>query len=245
MLKPGLDPATGDWTRPRHKSCGTGQHNSWLRWILMRCHYWHHESMSSMLCKISSSSLTASCQFWHSFSRMSYCSGCSSGSCIRLSMSVWGCCQNPDPGFHQYSAGLLQLILHMVCWAACNRFRTLQHISSPESGGASTSCQPYVSCTGCQSTAEWISESTLVCRLLAGTAPVYLADECMLVTAAGCCPLRSADNWTCLVKRSCNQFGGPCFDTAGPTLWNSLPELQEPDITFRQFKLSQKTFMFG
>ena len=59
-------------------------------------------------------------------------------------------------------------------------------------------------------------------------------------------PLRSADNWTCLVKRSRNQFGDHRFATAGPTLWNSLPEkLWQPDITFGQFKQSLKTFMFG
>jgi len=34
--------------------------------------------------------------------------------------------------------------------------------------------------------------STLVYHSLAGTTPVYLADECMLVTAAGRRPLRSA-----------------------------------------------------
>jgi len=85
-----------------------------------------------------------------------------------------------------------------------------------------------------------------VYRLLAGTAPVYLADECMLVTAAALRPLRSADNRTCLVKRSHNQFSDRCFATAGPTLWNSLPEqLQQPDITFGLFKHSLKTFMFG
>jgi len=88
--------------------------------------------------------------------------------------------------------------------------------------------------------------STLVCRSLAYTAPVYLADECTLVTAAGRRPLQSADNQTCLVKRSHNQFGDCCFATAGPTLWNNLPEqLRQPDITFRQFKRSLKTFMFG
>jgi len=65
---------------------------------------------------------------------------------------------------------------------------------------------------------------TLVYRSLAGTAPVYLADECTLVTAAGRRPLRSADDRTCLVKRSRNQFGDRCFATAGQTLWNSLPE---------------------
>jgi len=87
---------------------------------------------------------------------------------------------------------------------------------------------------------------TLVYRSLAGTAPVYLADECTLVTTAGRRPLQSADNRTCLVKRSRNQFGDGCFATAGPTLWNSLPEqLRQPDITFRQFKRSLKTFMFG
>ena len=63
----------------------------------------------------------------------------------------------------------------------------------------------------------------IVYRSLAGTAPVYLADKCTLVTAAGRRPLRSADNRTCLVKRSRNQFGDRCFATAGPTLWNSLP----------------------
>ena len=88
--------------------------------------------------------------------------------------------------------------------------------------------------------------STLVYRSLAGTAPVFLGDECTLVTAVGRRPLRSADNRTCLVvKRSRNQFGDRCFATAGPTLWNSLPEqLRQPDITFGQFKRLLKTFMF-
>jgi len=51
---------------------------------------------------------------------------------------------------------------------------------------------------------------------------------------------------TCLVKRSRNQFGDHCYATAGPTLWNSLPEqLRRPDITFGECKRSLKTFMFG
>ena len=86
----------------------------------------------------------------------------------------------------------------------------------------------------------------IVRHRLAGTTPVYLADECTLVTAAGCRPPRSADNRTCLVKRSHNQFGDRCFATAGPTLWNSLPEqLRQSDITFGQFKRSLRTFKFG
>jgi len=87
--------------------------------------------------------------------------------------------------------------------------------------------------------------STLVYCSLAGTAPVYLADECTLVTTAGRHPLRSADSRTCVVKRSRNQFGDCSFATAGRTLWNSLPEqLRQPDITFRQFKRSFKMFVW-
>ena len=83
-------------------------------------------------------------------------------------------------------------------------------------------------------------------RSLAVTTPLYLADECTLVTATGHCPLWSADNRRCLVKRSRNQFGDRCFATTRPTLWNSLPEqLRQRDITFGQFKRSLKTFMFA
>ena len=99
---------------------------------------------------------------------------------------------------------------------------------------------------------ELMAEVTLlkyfghVLRGSAGTAPVYLADKCTLVIAAGRHPLWSADNRTCLVKRSHNQFGDCCFATAGPMLWNSLPEqLRQLDISFGQFKRSLKTFMFG
>jgi len=75
---------------------------------------------------------------------------------------------------------------------------------------------------------------------------VYLTDECTLVTADGRRLLRSADNRTCLVKRSRNQFDDRCFATAGATLWNSLPEqLRQLNIIFGQFKRSLKTFMFG
>jgi len=117
---------------------------------------------------------------------------------------------------------------------------TPPHVSSPESSGASTSRQLH-----------WLPVhrrvdfkiSTRVYRSLAGTAPVYVADECTLVTAAGRRLLRSADNRTCLVKRSRNQFGDRCFATAGPTLWNSLPEqLRQPDISFG--KRSLKTFVW-
>jgi len=56
---------------------------------------------------------------------------------------------------------------------------------------------------------------------LAGTVSVYPADECTLVTADDRRSLLSADNRTCLVKRSRNQFGDRCFATTGPTLCNN------------------------
>jgi len=49
-------------------------------------------------------------------------------------------------------------MLSKGCLIACPQKRALPpHVSSPESGGASTSRQPYVSCTGCQSADEWFS----------------------------------------------------------------------------------------
>ena len=60
-----------------------------------------------------------------------------------------------------------------------------------------------------------------------------IADECTLVTATGRRPLQSSVSGTCIVKRSRNQFSDRCFATAGPTLWNSLPEqIRQPDTTF-------------
>jgi len=63
---------------------------------------------------------------------------------------------------------------------------------------------------------------------------------CWLVTAAGRRLLPSArDHATSPVT------GDRCFATAGPTLWNSLPEqLRQPDITFGQFRGSPKTFVW-
>ena len=59
------------------------------------------------------------------------------------------------------------------------------------------------------------------------------ADEYTLVTTAGHRPLRSADNQTCLVKRSCNEISDHCFASTWPALWNNLPEhLRQPDVAF-------------
>ena len=71
--------------------------------------------------------------------------------------------------------------------------------------------------------------STLVCRSLAGTAPVYLAHECTL--AAVLCGLLTIEHaWS-------RGHVTSLVTSVLPTLWNSLPkQLRQPDVTFGQFK---------
>ena len=87
--------------------------------------------------------------------------------------------------------------------------------------------------------------ATLVHRSLAGTAPVYLSDECHLTSSVGMRSLRSADSRTCVPRRAHNGYGDRCFAAAGPSLWNSLPlQLRGPEISFKHFKSLLKTFLF-
>jgi hypothetical protein len=87
--------------------------------------------------------------------------------------------------------------------------------------------------------------ATLVYRSLAGTAPAYLSDDCRLTSSVGARSLRSADSRTCVTRRAHNSYGDRCFATAGPGLWNSLPQqLRQPDISFNRFKTLLKTFLF-
>ena len=147
-------------------------------------------------------------------------------------MLVWACHQNSYPGFHQYSPGLLQLaVLRHSRWfdeppavssECCRMFlhwsQTVPaHHASPRLPALAASPQT----SGFQDIHSCLS-------FVGGTTPVYLADECTLVTATGRLPLQSADNRTCLVKRSQNQFGDHCFATAGPVLWNSFGNWTSP-----------------
>ena len=153
------------------------------------------------------------------------------------SMPVWGRRQNPDPGFHHFSAWLLQFAVLGIAHGLMSCLQSVQNAAARLITGVRW-CEHI---TPVLHQLHWLpvcrrvdfNISTLVYHSLAGTAPVYLADECMLVIAAGRCPLRSADSRTCIVNRSCNQFSACCFPTADPTLWNSLPEqLRQTDITF-------------
>ena len=66
--------------------------------------------------------------------------------------------------------------------------------------------------------------ATLVHKCLNGTAPSYLADDCIAAsTVSGRRHLRSADTGTLLVPRVQSKYGSRSFAVYGPTIWNSLP----------------------
>jgi len=80
----------------------------------------------------------------------------------------------------------------------------LRHVSLLESGGVTTSRQSWLPVRR----RVQFKLSTVVYRSLAGTAPVYPADECSLVTTTGCRSLRSADSQTCVVKTTAMPLPG-------------------------------------
>ena len=76
-------------------------------------------------------------------------------------------------------------------------------------------------------------------------APVYLADDCCLVSDSTRRSLRSADVPTCVVPRTLSSYGDRTFAAAGPRLWNSLPvQLRNPDITYGLFSRQLKEHLF-
>ena len=86
----------------------------------------------------------------------------------------------------------------------------------------------------------------LVCQSLSGQAPVYLTDDCCLVSdSTGRC-LWSADVQTCVVPQTYSSYGDKTFAAAGPRLWNSLPvQMHNPDITYRLFQRQLKEHLLG
>ena len=88
--------------------------------------------------------------------------------------------------------------------------------------------------------------ATLVHQLLSGISPPYLDDDCRNVADARERRLRSAASRTCVVTRTYSTFGDRAFGAVGPGLWNSLPShLKDADISYSEFCLSLKTFLFG
>ena len=72
---------------------------------------------------------------------------------------------------------------------------------------------------------------------LTGQAPVYLADDCRLVSQSDRRQLCSSDVPTCAVPRMRTRFGDGSFSAAGPRLWSALPlTLRHPALSFDCFK---------
>ena len=77
----------------------------------------------------------------------------------------------------------------------------------------------------------------LVRQSLSGQAPLYLADDCHLMSDSTRRSLRSADVSTCVVPRTLSSNGDRTFAAAGPRLWNSLTvQLRNFDITYGLFR---------
>jgi len=88
--------------------------------------------------------------------------------------------------------------------------------------------------------------ATLMHQSLSGIAPLYLAEDCRLVADVREWRLRSTASRTCVVTRTHSTFGERTFAAAGPGLWNSLPShLKDADLSYREFRRSLKTFLFG
>jgi len=80
-----------------------------------------------------------------------------------------------------------------------------------------------------------------------GTAPLYLVNSCTpTADISGCQHLRSASQRKLIVPcYRLNSFGRRCFDVAGPSTWNSLPDsLRDPALSLNIFRRQLKTYFF-
>ena len=75
--------------------------------------------------------------------------------------------------------------------------------------------------------------------------PLYMADDCRLVSDSTRRSLRSAEVLTCVVPPTLTSYGNRTFAAAGPRLWNSLPvQLRNLDITYGLFRRQLKGRVF-
>ena len=76
-------------------------------------------------------------------------------------------------------------------------------------------------------------------------APLYLADDCCLVSDSTRRSLWSADVQTCMVLQTLSSYGDRTFTAAGTRLWNSRPvQLRNLDITHGLFRRQLKRHLF-
>ena len=90
-----------------------------------------------------------------------------------------------------------------------------------------------------------VQSGMLVCQSLSGQAPLYLAEDCRLVSDSTPRSLRSSDVSTCVVLITLSSYGDRTFAAAGPCPWNSLPvQLRNPDIPYGLFRRQLKGHLF-
>ena len=88
-------------------------------------------------------------------------------------------------------------------------------------------------------------EACLVHQSLSRQAPLYLADNCCLMSDSTRRSLWSADFPTCVVRQTLSGYGNRTFAAAGPRLWNSLPDqLCNLDISYGLFRWQLKGHLF-
>jgi len=103
----------------------------------------------------------------------------------------------------------------------------------------------YFYCFSCLDHGPQHLRSCMVRQSLSGQAPLYLADDCRLVSDSTRRSLWSADVATCVVPRTLSSYGDRTFAASGPRLWNSLPvQLRNPDITYELFRRQLKGHLF-
>jgi len=85
----------------------------------------------------------------------------------------------------------------------------------------------------------------LVRHSLFGQAPLYLSEDCFLVSDSTRRPLQSANVLNCVVPRTLSSYVDRSFAASGPRLWNSVPvQLRNLDITCGLFRLQLKGHFF-
>jgi len=77
-----------------------------------------------------------------------------------------------------------------------------------------------------------------------GLVPLYLSEDCQLVTDVGR-RHGSSDVYTCIVPRTQSQIGDRSFSVARPQLWNNLQtEIRSRGTTFGHYRRLLKAFLF-
>ena len=146
--------------------------------------------------------------------------------CSAMLSVVWPLFCLVDETRSELSFVMILVVVDIVCWGqgAVSSRSAVYHVRQGVGSHCLHTCsQQSLSCDGIMS---WPGMS--------GQVPLYLADDCCLVSDSTRCSLQSADVLTCVMWWTCSSYIDRTFAATGPRLWNSLPvQLCNPDITYR------------